>query len=275
MRLKSAVQNKKMKKFLAIVALVVFFSSCNEYQRALKSEDIAVKFAKATKLYDAGKYSKAIRLFEQIAPLYKGKPQAEKMFYQYAQSLYKTNQFYLAGYQFESFASSYPKSEKMEEASFLGAKCFSKLSPSYSLDQVDTYKAIDKLQAFIDKYPESTYLAEANVMVKVLREKLEKKFFEIAKQYNTIEDYKASLIALDNFIINFPGTPYKENALYYKLDSSYNLAINSIPSKVEERLNVAKIAYNSLIKFNANTEYKKKADEMLARIENDLKQFSK
>ena len=68
---------------------------------------------------------------------------------------------------------------------------------------------------------------------------------------------------------------YKEKALYYKLDSSYNLAINSIPSKVEERLNVAKVAYSSLLKFNANTEYKAKADEMLARIENDLKQFSK
>lgn len=275
MRLKSTVQNKKMKKFLALVALVVFFSSCNEYQKALKSDDIAVKFAQATKQYDAGKYSKAIRLYEQLASSYKGKPQAEKMFYDYSQALYKTKQFYLAGYQFESFASSYPKSSKIEEASFLGAKCFTKLSPTYSLDQTDTYKAIDKLQTFIDRYPESTYMPEANVMVKALREKIEKKFFEIAKQYNSIADYKASLVALDNFIINYPGTPYKEQALYYKLDSSYNLAINSIPSKVEERLNVAKAAYTSLIKFNANTEYKKKADEMLVRIDNDLKQFSK
>lgn len=264
-----------MKKFLAIVAIVVLFSSCNEYQKAIKSEDAAVKFTVATKLYEAGKYAKAIRLFEQIAPAYKGKPQAEKMFYIYSQSLYKTNQFYLAGYQFESFAASYPKSDKIEEASFLGAKCFTKLSPVYSLDQADTNKAIDKLQSFIDIYPESTYLAEANTIVKILREKLEKKSFENAKQYNTISDYKSALTALDNFIINFPGTVYKEKALYYKLDSSYNLAINSIPSKVEERLNVAKVAYSSLLKFNANTEYKAKADEMLARIENDLKQFSK
>ena len=264
-----------MKKFLAIVAIVVLFSSCNEYQKAIKSEDAAVKFTVATKLYEAGKYAKAIRLFEQIAPAYKGKPQAEKMFYIYSQSLYKTNQFYLAGYQFESFAASYPKSDKIEEASFLGAKCFTKLSPVYSLDQADTNKAIDKLQSFIDIYPESTYLAEANTIVKILREKLEKKYFENAKQYNTISDYKSALTALDNFIINFPGTVYKEKALYYKLDSSYNLAINSIPSKVEERLNVAKVAYSSLLKFNANTEYKTKADEMLARIENDLKQFSK
>jgi outer membrane protein assembly factor BamD len=264
-----------MKKFLALITIVVFFASCSEYQKALKSEDIAVKFTMATKMYEANKHNKAIRLFEQIAPSYKGKPQAERLFYMYSQSLYKTNQFYLAGYQFESFSAGYPKSEKVEEALFLGAKCFSKLSPVYSLDQVDTYKAIDKLQNFIDVYPNSTYLAEANSMVKVLREKLEKKAFENAKQYNTISDYKAAMVAFDNFIINYPGTPYKEKALFYKFDSAYNLAINSVSTKMEERLNAALAAYQGLIKFKPDTEYKTKADEMLARIENDLKQFSK
>jgi outer membrane protein assembly factor BamD len=264
-----------MKKFLALFAVLVFFSSCSDYQKALKSEDIAVKFDMANKMYDAKKYGKAIRLFEQIAPAYKGKPQAERMFYMYSQALYKTNQFYLAGYQFENFAASYPKSEKIEEALFLGAKCFSKLSPVYSLDQVDTYKAIEKLQNFIDVYPESQYLADANTIAKSLREKLEKKAFENAKTYNTISDYKAAIVAFDNFVINYPGTPYKEDALFYKLDSAYKLAINSVPSKMEDRLNAAKAAYAGLIKHKADTQYKAKADEMLVRIETDLKQFTK
>jgi outer membrane protein assembly factor BamD len=264
-----------MKKFIALFALIVFFSSCSEYQKALKSEDISLKAAVATKKYEAKKYGKAIRLFEQIAPVYKGKPQAERLFYMYSQSLYKTEQYYLAGYQFESFASSYPRSEKMEEASFLGAKCFTKLSPVYSLDQTDTNKAIDKLQNFIDTYPESKNLAEANDLVKTLREKLEKKAYENAKIYNTISDYKAAIVAFDNFLINYPGTIYKEKALYYKFDSAYQLAINSIPSKMEDRLKTAKNAYESLIKFKSDSEYKSKADGMLAKIDKNLQQFSK
>lgn len=264
-----------MKKILVLLAFSFALFSCNEYQKALKSEDVAVKFDVATKQYEAGKYSKAIRLFEQIAPAYKGKPSAEKMFYMYSQSLYRTKQYYLAGYQFESFAASYPRSQKIEEASYLGAKCFYELSPAYSLDQTDTNKAIEKLQSFIDEYPESQYLAEANTLVKSLREKLEKKAFEIAKQYNTISDYKSAIIALDNFIQNYPGTPFKEKALFYKLDSSYQLAINSVPSKMKERLENAKAAYNNLIKFNNNTEFKSKADDMLAKIDDELKQFSK
>jgi outer membrane protein assembly factor BamD len=264
-----------MKKIVFIFAFAFLFSSCGQYQKALKSEDMALKFTEATKQYDAGKHNKAIRLFEQIAPTFKGKPSGEKMFYLYSQSLYKTKQFYLAAYQFESFASSYPKSEKMEEASFLGAKCFSKLSPVYSLDQVDTYKAIDKLQSFIDRYPNSTYMDEANLTVKELREKLEKKAFEIAKQYNTISDYKSAMVAFDNFILNYPGTPFKEKALFYKFDSAYQLAINSVPAKMEERLLEAKTMYNNLMKFNNSSEFKGKADQMLAKIDNDLKQFSK
>ena len=264
-----------MKKIVSLLLLVVLFSSCSEYQKALKSDDIAVKYALSTKMYDSGKYDKAIRLFEQISPSYKGKPQAEKLFYMYSQAYYKTKQYYLAGYQFENFASSYPKSEKHEEALFLGAKSYSKLSPIYSLDQSDTDKAVDKLQAFIDTYPNSTYLTEANVIMKELRYKVEKKAFENAKQYNTISDFKSAQIALDNFISDFPGTPFKEDALFYKLDSAYKLALNSVPQKMEERLNNAKAAYNGLMKFNSNSKYKTKAAEMLANIDKDLKQFSK
>jgi outer membrane protein assembly factor BamD len=264
-----------MKKYIYIVLIILGFSSCSEYQKAIKSEDLTVKFNQAAKQYEKGKYYKALTLFEQMAPSFRGNPQAEKMFYMFSQSYYKTKQYYLSGYQFESFAAGFPKSDKLEEASFLGAKSYSMLSPMYSLDQTDTDKAIDKLQSFIDAFPNSSFLPEANIIVKELREKIEKKAYENAYGYNKISDFKSSLIALDNFIIDYPGTPYKEKALYYKLDSAYQLAINSIPSKMEERLIAAKAAHASLLKFNSNTEYKQKADDMLARINTDLKQFSK
>jgi len=264
-----------MKKFLSALLIAILLSSCSEYQKAVKSEDPAVKYDVAVKQYEKGKYTKAIRLFEQIAPAYRGKPQAEKMFYLFAQSYYKTEQYYLAGYQFESFVSGYPKSEKVEEAAYLGAKSYSMLSPVYSLDQVNTDKAIGKLQNFIDAYPNSPYFAEANSSLKVLTDKIEKKVYENAKQYNTISDFKSAIVALDNFIADYPGTQFKEEALFYKFDSAYQLAINSVPSKMEERLNNAKIAHGNLVKFNSASSRKEKADDMLARIDKELQQFSK
>ncbi|WP_281239450.1 outer membrane protein assembly factor BamD [Flavobacterium praedii] len=264
-----------MKKLISVLFVVAFFCSCSEYQTALKTEDVAVKFEVATKLYDAKSYTKAIRLFEQLAPAYRGKPQGEKLFYMYAQSCFKTKQYYLAGYQFDSFVSGYPKSEKAEECAFLGSQSYSKLSPVFSIDQTDTFKAIEKMQAFIDRYPNSTYIVEANAISKKLNDKIERKVYENAVEYNKISNYKSAIIALDNFIADFPGTPYKEKALFYKLDSAYLLAINSVPSKMEERLITAKTSYNNLVKFKPNTEYKNKADEMLAQIDVELQKYNK
>ena len=68
---------------------------------------------------------------------------------------------------------------------------------------------------------------------------------------------------------------YKEDALFYKLDSAYKLAINSVPDRMQERLNIAKTSYNNLIKFDASSKYKKEADIMLATIDKDLQQYSK
>lgn len=267
-----------MNKIFYVLLVAITLGSCSPYQKALKSEDVTLKYEIATKMYESGKYTKAIRLFEQIAPSYRGKPAAEKMFYMFAQSYYKTDQNYLAGYQFESFTSSYPKSEKIEEASYLSAESYSKKSPRYSLDQIDTDKAIDKLQNFINAYPNSEYLPQANIIVKSLREKLEKKAFEIAKQYHTTgefyRDYNSAIKALDNFIADYPGTPFKEAALYYKFDSAYLLAINSVEKRKQERLNLAKVAYEGLIKFNPSTEYKQDVDKKLATIEKELQQFS-
>jgi len=264
-----------MRKIISVLLVVLFFSSCSEYQEALKKEDVAAKFDIGTKLYDAGKYSKAIRLFEQLTPTYRGKPQGEKLFYMYSQSLYKTKQYNLAGYQFDSFVSGYPRSEKAEECSYLGAKSYAMLSPVYSIDQTDTYKAIEKMQAFIDRYPNSQYIAEANATSKMLNDKIERKVYENALEYNKISNYKSALIAFDNFIADYPGTPLKEKALYYKLDSAYLLAMNSVYVKMEERLVTAKNCYNNLIKFKPDTEYRSKADEMLAKIDVELQKFNK
>src|SRR5210317_637753 len=175
-----------MNKFFYIVVFITLLTSCSEYQKALKAEDIATKFKMGQELYNNGDYSKANRLFAQIVPNYRGKPQAEKLMYLYSNSYYQMKDYYVAGYQFERFASSYPESEKLEEASFFSAKSYYMLSPVYSKDQTETKEAIEKLQEFINLFPESQYLEEANKLVQELDFKLEKKAFEIAKQFNQI-----------------------------------------------------------------------------------------
>lgn len=263
-----------MKKILYLLLFSIVICSCSEYQKALKSTDPAVKYETGMQQYDLGNYTKAIRLFEEIKPAYRGKPQAEKMFFTLAQSYFKSKQYYLSGYEFESFVSGYPKSEKVEEAYYLGAKSFSMSSPVYSIDQTDTFKGIEKMQDFIDRYPNSQYIGDANASLKILTDKIEKKVYENAKLYYTIEDYKAAIVALEGFLGDYPGTKYKNDAMFYKLDSCFQLAMKSVNSKQEERLLAAKTAYTNFIKYSSDSKHKPKADEIAVIVDLELQKFS-
>ncbi|MCF8714617.1 outer membrane protein assembly factor BamD [Joostella atrarenae] len=259
--------------YIAILFVLIFTSSCSEYQKVLKDSDIKNKYEMAEKLYNEGDYKRAIRLFEQIVPQYVGKPQGERLIYFYADSYYQTGDYYLAAYQFERFSKSYPRSDKAEEAAFLGAKSQYLTSPRYSLDQTETDKAISKLQVFINTHPESEYMDEANEMAADLRAKKEKKAFEVAKQYNRISDYHASIKSFELFFKEFPGSVYKEDALFYDYLAKYNLAVNSIYSKREERIGEAKVAYQKLISEFSETEYKNRADKMSDDLDQELQEF--
>jgi len=263
-----------MKNILYILLIFVAFSSCSEYQKALKNDSVAAKFKLGTKLYEDGKFAKANRLFVQIVPNYRGKPQAEKLMYMYSNSFYEMKDYYLAGYQFERFVSSYPKSEKIEEAAFISAKSYYLLCPAYSKDQKDTSEAIEKLQIFINTYPDSEYIAEANKMVKELDFKLEKKAFEIAKQYNTISDYKSSMQSIDNFLLEYPGSLLREDALFIRLDSAYKLAVNSVLYKKEDRLKTSQTYLNVFVKSFSESKNIEEVNQMLEEVNSQLLSFN-
>ncbi|MBT8260971.1 MAG: outer membrane protein assembly factor BamD [Bacteroidia bacterium] len=261
-----------MKKLLYLL-LIIVLGSCSEYQKVLKSESLQEKFEMGTELYDAEKYPKANRLFMDLVPKYRGKPQAEKLMYMYSKTFYYMKDYYTANYQMERFVSSYPKSEKKEELAFLGAKSYYNISPAYSKDQKETIEAIDKMQAFINQYPSSEYLEEANAIVKELDFKLEKKAYDIAKQYNTISDYQASIKAFDNFLLDYPGSQLREQAHFYRFDAAYQLAINSVEWKKEQRINKAISYFNTFKRYFPESKFLEEASSIETELNELLKQY--
>ena len=252
----------------------MFFVGCSDLQKALKSDDITLKNDLAQELYEQGKFRKAAQLYAQLKEKYRGKPQAERIVFFYANSLLNTKNYILAAYEFETFVKAYPKSQKADEAYFLMAFSHYKTSPNFSLDQADTYEALDKIQEFINRYPASERMAEANAMAKELREKTEKKGFENAKQFNTIRDYKASITALDNFIADNPGTTYREGALFVQFSAATTLAINSVLYKKENRLQDAQSKFENFKRLYPDSDHMPDAVEMMKDIEEEIRTFA-
>ena len=252
-----------MKKLLYCISIIILISSCSEYQKALNSDEVSVKFNLGTELYDAEKYSKASRLFAQILPQYRGKPQAQKLTYMQAMCFYNTKDYNSSSYQMERFVNSYPDSEKVEDMAFLGAKSYYLMAPIFSKDSEDTKIAIDKLQQFINAFPESEFNDDANKLIFELDYRLELKEFNIALQYNVLTDYQAAIKSFENFLIDFPGSDLREKAMYYRFDSAYKLAINSVVWRQKERIENAVSYFNSFKNSYNDSEL---LDEMESKI---------
>ena len=267
-----------MRKLTFTLILVISLSSCSEFQRVLKNEDIADKFKMGTELFDNGNYEKANRLFLQIVPKYRGKPQAEKLMYMHGKAFYETQDYYTANYKMEQFVESYPESERLDEMAFLGAKSYYYLSPIFSRDQTETSDALEKLQEFINRFPDSKFFDQANTLIQELDLKLEKKAYEIALHYNRTgpyhRDYNSAITAFNNFLDNFPGSVFREDALFYKFDSAYKLAVNSVEWKQEERTDKALKYYNSLMRSFPETKYLYLSSQMREELQNIKNNFT-
>jgi outer membrane protein assembly factor BamD len=260
----------KNKIYILILLVTVGVSSCGEYQKVLNKGSVEEQYKMATKLYEDQKYNKAIQLFEKITPTYRGKPQMERIQFMVAQSHYNTKLYTLAAYYFDKFVKNYPKSSKLEESAYLSAHSHFLASPVFSLDQKDTKEAITALQNFLYKYPNSEKVAEANDNIKTLTHKLEKKSFEIAKQYYLTGDYIAAIVAFDNLLGEFLGTSFKEEAMFIKFKSAYELGMNSYFLKKETRLADAKKAYERFKRSYPKSEYLEETEKLVLNLDKEL-----
>lgn len=256
---------------LYILVLLIVCSCSNKHNKLLKSNDTEAKYEAAMKAYERQDYFHATQLFENLLLYSRGREQAEMVNLYYGKSLLGSGDYYSAAYQFESFAKWFPYSKYAEEALFQAAYCKYLESPEYSLDQTLTRGAIANFQSYIDRYPKSERVAEANRLMDQLREKLIKKDYTTAYNYYKTEAYQAAQTALKNFLNDYPdATSYREDAMYYIVLAGYEYAEKSVADKQKERYELVLMDYERYKVTFANLSDKQKAAK-LERIYQDTK----
>ncbi|MFV0216344.1 outer membrane protein assembly factor BamD [Empedobacter falsenii] len=260
------------KKLSLLVLIGASLVSCNKtYNKAMKSTDKDEIFTLATQLYQDGKYDLANELYEKISTSFVGTEKAADIAYNMAQTNFNEKSFRLAGHQFKSFAGSYPMDSRAEEALFKSAFSYYKDSPKYDLDQTSTYTAISELQGFINSYPESNHVNDANNYITELRQKLELKSFEISKVYYKTMKYKAAGVSFDNMIDEYPDSKFREEAMMYSLRAKAELALNfSRLENKELRLQDARTQYLLLTRYYPETKFKSEANKLMEKVDKDI-----
>jgi outer membrane protein assembly factor BamD len=260
-----------MKKLIIIFLAFALFTSCSEYQKIYNGKDVNAKYKMAWQMYEKGKYRKADALFSQIDKYYKFKPQYQRLLFAHAMSLYNMKQYLSAGELLRKFTRLFPESSKAEEADFYIVKAYANLSPKYSVDQAYTIRGIQEVEQFLKKYPYSKYKKEVNEINKELTQKIEKKHFEISKQYYDLDYYKSAIVSFNNFLIDYPGSIYKPDALFYRFKAAADLALNSVESKKEERLKKAIEYYKNFTQKYSQSPYQKEAEKLYKQLKKQLK----
>lgn len=259
---------KKQLTLLGIIfaSLWLSLSGCkSKYEKLRTSNDNARKYSEAIKYYNKKEYSKALGLFEPLVSRYKGQEQAEDLYYYYAYTNYKLGDYTSARYHFKTFADTYPSSSRAEECRFMAAYCYYLDSPIFSLDQENTKKAIESLQLFINLYPKSDRVAEANRLIQNLQDKLEKKSFENSKLYLTIGEYQAAVIAFGNTLRDYPDTKYAEEIDFLTIKSQYLYAQHSLETHQEERYNQDISYAQQFIDKYPNSKYQKDVKNYISK----------
>lgn len=263
----------KLRLVLPLFVLLLF-SSCSEYNRVQKGRNMDAKLDLAIRLYKKGQYFKALPLLEELITIYRGTKKAEETYYYYAYTNYQIGDYESAAFDFENFTRTFPSSEFAEECAYMKAYCFYMSSPEYSLDQTNTMKAINAMQLFADRYPTSTRLEQCNKLIDQLRYKLEMKSYDTAQLYYNMEDYKAAVTTFKNLLVDFPGTRFKEDAMFKALKASYLLAMNSIEEKKQERYNETLLAYSEFVNAFPESKNRSKADDIYGETMKKLDSMS-
>lgn len=259
---------------LFCVIIICLSAGCKStYEKVRSSNDPELILKEANSYYESEDYRKAQSLYELVIPFYRGKKEAEDLFYKYTYTYYHQGQYILASHYFTNFTKTFYNSTKKEEMAFMSAYSNYEVSPNPKLDQQPSVDAIEKLQVFINTYPNSTRIEECNALMDELRLKLETKSFQEGKLYYDLKNYQAAMTSFQNTLKDFPETKRNEEIQFLIVKSSAELARNSIYEKMKERLeDTIKRGEKFQSKYPENKNNKEVAN-IIAYSNKELKRF--
>lgn len=246
-----------MKKFSLLVLLIsgLLWVGCNGYNQVVKSDDYGRKFELANSLYDGGQEVRSIALYEQVYQRMPKSSEGEIAYFRIGKAYYIGKDYYMAGYFLGQFSTRFASSPKAEEALFLSAMCSVQNSPESSLDQNDTELAINDLQQFVNRFPNSVLLDSCNHTIDRLRYKLEEKAYKSVKLYSKTENFRAAVSSAETFLADFPRSKFREEVFYVCVFNSFEYAKNSVENKKSDRYDEATERYRNFVAEFTESKY--------------------
>lgn len=257
-----------MRKLLILLPLLTMSVSCTEYTKVLKSKDVDYKFDYAKRAYDEKKYIQASTILGEIYTPLRGTSKGEEALFLLAMSHYENMDYDNSNLYFKTYYQRYPKGKFAELSNFYSGYGYYKDSPDPQLDQTYTIKAIDELKNFLEKYPKSEKVKDAQDAIFEMQDKLTLKELQNAQLYYNLgnfmgNNYESAVIVSQNALKDYPYSKYKEEFELLILKSKFQMAKNSVAEKMGERYNDVIDEYYAFINNYPESKHAKEASTIL------------
>ena len=259
-----------LRVFLAMMLLgaASVLTGCGEYVKVQKSNDYNYKFEYAKRAFAEKKYQQAATLLKDCITVFKGSDKAEESLYLLAMSCFENKDYISSGAYFQKYYERYPKGKYTEPARYYCGYGYYLDSPDPQLDQTYTLKAIEELQAFLDYFPRSEKVPQAQNAIFELQDKLTLKQLQNAQLYYNLgnymgNNYESAIIVAKNAIKDYPYSKYKEDLELLDLKAKFQEADNSVDERKADRFRDVVDEYYSFINNYPDSPNRKEAENIL------------
>lgn len=257
-----------MRKIIFLFPLLAMLVSCSEYSKVLKSRDAEYKFDYAKKAYEEKKYLQASTLLNEVYTPLRGTAKGEEALFLLAMSYYYNQDYTNSNVFFRTYYQRYPKGKFAELSNFYSGYGFYLDSPDPQLDQTYTIKAIEELKNFLEKYPKSDKVPEAQRAIFEMQDKLTLKELQNAQLYYNLgtymgNNYESCIVTARNAIKEYPYSKYKEDLEMLVLKAKYQEADLSVDERKADRFRDVIDEYYSFINNYPDSKNREEADNIL------------
>ncbi len=189
---------------LSSLCLLVGGAGCAKEK--YRKESAEVYYEGAQRALGDGECWMAEQLFRNLLSDFPGSHLVDDAQFGIAQASYCSKDFITSIFEYERLLDEYPASPFVDEARYQIGMCHYRESKGVHHDQEDTHKAIRVFRRFIEDYPRSHPVSDAEKRIKELRDKLASHKLVIAQNYFRWKRPKSAQIYCEVILEEFPDS---------------------------------------------------------------------
>lgn len=233
-----------MRKFLFLV-FIILLNSCAkekiEYQPLEKTNPFEI-YKEAYNAFEKNDYFYASKKFTEAELNFKEPTYSAKSAIMAAYSLYGINFYDEAVEKLNNFFINYPVDENIIYAHYLVAIIYFEQIGDEKYDLAPLLKAEEKINFFLDKYPNSEYSIDLKFKKNLVENQFAAKELYVAKYYIKVQKWIPAINRLKFILENYDKTIFIEEVLHRLVEIHYHLGLEEEAKK-----------YASVLGYNYNS----------------------